>query len=297
MLLYNPPGVRGLVTDNHFVPTVHLESDAGAQLLDTVSTWSSVAATFTAGTPSTVQGDVMAGFSSRGGPGQSLGVTKPDLVAPGVQILAGHTPNPASLVGGPPGELFQAISGTSMSSPHVAGAAALLKNLHPEWTPGQVKSALMTTALTAGVTKEDGMTPADSFDVGSGRLNLANAGNVGLTFDETALNYLRLRNELWMANYPSLYIPRMAADTVVVQRTVCNAVPRRQSWRATVSAPPDLTVIVVPRRIQLDPVSCATFSITVWAGRVPDGASRYAAIEFKRRNRDQPLRFPITVVR
>ena len=87
----------------------------------------------------------MAAFSSRGPGGDWL---KPDITAPGVQILAGHTPTPETVVEGPPGQLFQAIAGTSMSSPHIAGSAALLFALHPDWSPGQVKSALMTTAKT-----------------------------------------------------------------------------------------------------------------------------------------------------
>ena len=73
----------------------------------------------------------MASFSSRGGPGLTLGVSKPDITAPGVQILAGHTPLSADPDTGPQGELFQAIAGTSMSSPHVAGAAALLEGPAP----------------------------------------------------------------------------------------------------------------------------------------------------------------------
>ena len=80
-----------------------------------------------------------------------------------------------------------------MSSPHIAGSAALLFALHPDWTPGQVKSALMTTAKTAGVVKEDGTTPADPFDFGAGRVNLNVAGNPGLTFDESAGDYAAAR--------------------------------------------------------------------------------------------------------
>jgi subtilisin family serine protease len=71
----------------------------------------------------------MANFSSRGGPGQTLGISKPDVTATGVAILAGGTPMPNDSGGtasfGAPGE-YMFISGTSMSSPHVAGAAALI---------------------------------------------------------------------------------------------------------------------------------------------------------------------------
>ena len=76
----------------------------------------------------------MAAFSSRG-PG-GLGI-KPDITAPGVQILAGNTPTPDAVDGGPAGEYFQAIAGTSMSAPHIAGAAVLLKAAHPTGRPGR----------------------------------------------------------------------------------------------------------------------------------------------------------------
>ena len=99
----------------------------------------------------------MADFSSRGGPGQGLGVSKPDITAPGVNILAAQTPALAAVGTGPLGELFQVIRGTSMSSPHIAGAAALLKQLYPSFTPGQIKSALMTTATVEDLVDSDGV--------------------------------------------------------------------------------------------------------------------------------------------
>src|SRR5262249_57092160 len=131
---------EGMGSDNSFTPPVHFEVDVGQTLVVFVSSHTRVTATFPDGEAETVQGDVMAPFSSRGGPNQTLGVSKPDVTAPGVQILAGDTPLPATEEGGPQGELFQAIRGTSMSSPHVAGSGALIKALHPDWTPGQLKS-------------------------------------------------------------------------------------------------------------------------------------------------------------
>ncbi len=176
MILYNP-ALADIETDNHWLPTVHLAD--GTDFLAFMNANPGATASFTAGVKANGQGDVMAAFSSRGPGGDFI---KPDITAPGVQILAGHTPMPESIVEGPPGEYFQAIAGTSMSSPHIAGSAILIKALHPSWTPGQIKSALMTTAMT-DVVKEDLTTPADPFDMGAGRVDLNVAGNPGLTFD------------------------------------------------------------------------------------------------------------------
>lgn len=292
MLQYNPT-LQGLATDNHFIPSVHLENDAGAALLDFMATHTGVMGTFTPGVATQDQGDVMAAFSSRGGPGQTLGISKPDITAPGVQILAGHTPLPATVVGGLPGELFRANEGTSMSSPHIAGAGALLRALHPDWTPGQIKSALMLTALTDGVVKEDGVTPADPFDFGSGRVDLTKAGSAGLTMDETAANYFALEDELWNANYPSLYHPNLGGS-ITVERTVHNETNQKRNWKLTVSAPSDL-IVTVPNHVQVPANGDATFDITVDARHVPIGEVRHAVIEFKQGN--NRLHFPITIVR
>ncbi len=291
MLLYNPT-LQGLATDNHFIPSVHLENDSGALLLAFMSSHTGVTATFTPGTATTVQGDVMAAFSSRGGPNQQLGISKPDVTAPGVQILAGQTPMPATIVGGQPGELFQAIQGTSMSSPHVAGSGALVKALHPDWTPGQIKSALMTTAF-GGVFMEDGATPTTPFDDGSGRVDLSKAGDPGLTFDETAADYLDLQDELWNSNYPSLYVPALPGK-ITVSRTVTSVLSRPSKWNLSVESPADLK-ISVPKMINLAPHASASFDISVDASMVPSGEVRFATLYLSSDGR--MLTFPITIVR
>ena len=71
-------------------------------------------------------------FSSRGPDSIAPDIIKPDITAPGLQIVAGNSPFPIPTA--LPGELFQAIAGTSMSSPHVAGIYALLKQAHPDWS-------------------------------------------------------------------------------------------------------------------------------------------------------------------
>lgn len=295
MLLRNPV-VQDQETDNHFIPTVHLDKPEGDQLLTFLGSHSGVTATFPAGAASRSQGDVMAAFSSRGGPGQSLGISKPDVTAPGVQILAGHSPQHIGIAGGPNGELFQAIAGTSMSSPQVAGAAALLKNSHPTWSPGEIKSALMTTAKSR-VVKEDGRTPTTPFDDGSGRIDLSeesSADDPGITFSETGAGFLTKQNELWNANYPSIYVPRMPG-IVTMDRTAHSQLTRNSRWDLRISEKPRDLQITVPDRIDVPARGDATFEIVIDARNVPIGEVRHSQIEL--RSGSRVLHMPVTIVR
>jgi len=125
--------------------------------------------------------DIMADFSSRG-PGGDPTFLKPNIAAPGVRIFSGESPDAPGHVG----ENFSFKGGTSMASPHVAGAAALLKQMHPEWSAQQIKSALVTSSIR-DVVKEDALTPADNFDMGAGRLDLPRATTVELTYSDLSL--------------------------------------------------------------------------------------------------------------
>lgn len=292
MLLYNPV-VQDQETDNHFLPAIHLNDTDGASVLAFLAAHAGVQATIASGTAVPAQGDVMAAFSSRGGPAQSLGISKPDVTAPGVQILAGTTPTPTGVDDGPAGELFQAIAGTSMSSPHVAGAGALLVALHPTWTPGQIKSALMTTATTT-VVKEDGSAPTDAFDDGSGRINLATARDPWFTFDETGANYLADQDALYNSNYPSLYVPVLAGE-LTVQRTLKSVASQAHTYRAQVSSPSDLKVSVSSNTFTLGRHGLRTLNITLDGRDIPLGETRFANISFRSDNRT--FTFPVTVVR
>lgn len=127
--------------------------------------------------------DALAAFSSRGPSGFNL--LKPDMVGPGVQVLA-------AVAGAAPTGSEDAVSlfsGTSMSSPHNAGAAGLLRQLFPDWTPAEIKSAMMMTA-SRGVLLEDDMTPADPWAGGAGRIQVDRAAKAGLVLPESTENYL-----------------------------------------------------------------------------------------------------------
>ena len=142
MVLVNP-GPNSVDLDDHSVPTVHLDGDAYAAVSDYAAT-AGASVTLEDGNTTggaSVPTPQVAGFSSRGPILADGGdVLKPDVAAPGVAILA----DAANAEGEDP--RFQLLSGTSMSSPHVAGLAALYLGERPNASPSEVKSALMTTA-------------------------------------------------------------------------------------------------------------------------------------------------------
>ncbi|MBK8048575.1 MAG: S8 family serine peptidase [Anaerolineales bacterium] len=292
MILYNTTQL-GILTDNHFLPSVHVDQADGVTLQNFMATHTGVMGVFTRGAPGPALGDMMASFSSRGGPAQVLGVNKPDVTAPGVQILAGTTPMGATPLSGAPGQLFQSIQGTSMSSPHVAGAGALLKALHPDWTPGQIKSALMTTAKTS-VVREDGVTPATPYDDGAGRIDLNKAGAPLVTMDETAANYAALKDSLWNANYPSFYHPGLPG-AITVQRTLRNVTDKKVELVLSTTTDQKDWKIVVSKELKAPANGAVTFDITIDARSVPLGQSRHGAILLKKGN--STLHIPVSFVR
>lgn len=265
MILYNPTA-SDTETDNHHLPAVHLEGP-NQELLDFLAAHTGVTATWAAGEAAAVQGDVMAGFSSRGPLGDFL---KPDITAPGVQILAGHTPTPLTYNGGPAGELFQAIAGTSMSSPHLAGASALVKAAHPTWTPGQIKSALMTSS-TQDVLKEDGVTPADPFDRGAGSMRVDSAVKAVATISETPANLFGAA----AMDRVDLNLPSVQANplpgALTTYRTLTNVSTTAQQFKATATGTSGLKITVKPSSFSVPVGGSTTIAITLDGTASPDG--------------------------
>lgn len=176
--------------------------------------------------------DALASFSSRG-PAGNFNLIKPDVTAPGVNILAAYAGT--SITGFE--QLVDAISGTSMASPHNAGAAALIRQAHPSWTVSEIKSALLMTATTE-VYLEDQVSPADPFARGSGRIRLERAIRAGLVMNETRAAYLAANPAIGGLTH-TLNLPSMArancAPTCQFVRTFRNPGTSGSLWSVQVT--------------------------------------------------------------
>jgi subtilisin family serine protease len=190
-VIYNPTGdpfVMNGTQGSVGIPAVMIGPADGAFLVDAIFAGDEPEVRMAYGLLVTLRetGDVVTSWSSRGPSLSENDFIKPDLVAPGQNILAGSTPDIAN---GTRGEYYQYLSGTSMATPMVAGIAALLKEARPDFTPGMLKSALMTTALRDLVV-EDGEFVANPFDMGSGRVNGNAALDPGLVVDTRHEDYV-----------------------------------------------------------------------------------------------------------
>jgi hypothetical protein len=163
--------------------------------------------------------------SSRGPSSVTPQILKPDLIAPGVNILAAYTRNlsPTYLDSDPRRVDFTFMSGTSMACPHVSGLAALIKSIHPKWSPAAIRSALMTTAYTTYKNNQTlldhaNKNPATPFDFGAGHVDPVSALNPGLIYDLTVNDYLSF---LCALNYS-------AADIEIVAKRKYTCDPKKQ---------------------------------------------------------------------
>jgi subtilisin family serine protease len=188
-----------LVADCHLIPAVAVgENEAKAIKHYALTSPRATATLAFLGTRVGVRpSPIVAAFSSRGPNLLTLEILKPDLVAPGVNILAAWTGElgPSSLATDHRRVKFNILSGTSMSCPHVSGIAALLKSKHPEWSPAAIKSALMTTAYVHDNTHkplEDASNAeiGTPFDHGAGHINPRKALDPGLVYDIQPQDYL-----------------------------------------------------------------------------------------------------------
>ncbi|XP_017224916.1 CO(2)-response secreted protease [Daucus carota subsp. sativus] len=138
---------------------------------------------------------IIADFSSRGPQALAPNILKPDITAPGVNIIAAWSKVESdSAIPGKELPDYIFASGTSMSCPHISGVAALVKSQHPTWDHSAIRSAIMTTAVQknsvgAPIRKLPGLQKATPYDFGAGEVNTAQVTNPGLVYETTAIDY------------------------------------------------------------------------------------------------------------
>jgi subtilisin family serine protease len=275
MVLWNP-SPNSLNADYHVVPTVHLDTPSGQAVKAYIAGTANPTAALSAGTQVNVEAPTVADFSSRG-PALSSGgdLLKPDIMAPGNDIIASVSP------AGHNGNQFDTESGTSMSTPHIAGLAALLMSKHPDWSPMWVKSALMTTASRKD--NKGKPIPGSPLDFGAGQVDPARAFNPGLVYDSSPTEWLQFSCGIGVhlllddgsdicdqvgsiapnnLNYPSIAFGALAG-TETVTRTVTNTRHRWAIYVADVKAPAGYKVKVDPQVLVVKPGGTASFKVTV----------------------------------
>ncbi|XP_038706055.1 subtilisin-like protease SBT3.9 isoform X1 [Tripterygium wilfordii] len=262
------------VTISSYIPCVHVDFTIGTYLLSYMDASSNPMVKFSL-TKTTIGQQIspeVAFFSARGPSSLSPSVLKPDIAAPGVNILASWSP--ASSVSDPVN--FKIESGTSMACPHISGIVALLKAIHPTWSPAAIKSALITTASLVDVYGQTIVAEgaphkvADPFDYGGGQVNPNKALNPGLIYDMGTSDYIQFlcsmgyndtaisrlmtntstscgksNNFLISLNLPSITIPDLKGK-LTVSRTVTNVGPVNSVYTARVQAPAGTYVRVKP---------------------------------------------------
>lgn len=194
---------EGLVADCHVLPATAVGATSGDEIREYISEASrsksaAMATIIFKGTRLHVRpAPVVASFSARGPNPETPEILKPDVIAPGLNILAAWPDKvgPSGLVSDKRHTEFNILSGTSMACPHVSGLAALLKAAHPQWSPAAIKSALMTTAYTVdnrGEAMQDESTGNSStvMDYGAGHVHPQKAMNPGLIYDLNTYDYV-----------------------------------------------------------------------------------------------------------
>ncbi|KAL4576317.1 hypothetical protein LXL04_012409 [Taraxacum kok-saghyz] len=295
-------GASGVVVEGDFgyedlafsfvMPTTYLSGKNGNSVLSYLnSTTTPTANILKSYEPVDKNAPTVVSFSSRGPSLITLDLLKPDLTAPGVDILAAWSMG--TTVTGEDGDTrvvpYSIISGTSMSCPHAAGAAAYVKSFHPTWSPAAIKSALMTTAAT--------MSPIKNLDAefayGSGQIDPVKAADPGLVYDAGEADFVSFlcgqgynsttlkivtgdssacsatnNATVWDLNYPSFALSAPQSGSLIrsFNRTVTNVGAAQSTYQANVVAPSGLSVKVNPTSLSFKAVGeTQSFVVTVAA--------------------------------
>ncbi|CAN0841604.1 Subtilisin-like protease 3 [Linum grandiflorum] len=275
----------------HVLPASHISFDDGKVIKNYIRSSPSPMATITF--KGTIFGlsysPQVAVFSSRGPSLTSPGILKPDILGPGVRVIAAWPK--ARDNNNNTNSHFNVMSGTSMSCPHLAGIAALIKTSHPDWSPAAIKSAIMTTADLANRAgnsiSDQQFVEANLFATGSGQVNPTRANDPGLIYDLQSEEYIPYLCGLGYSdinvetivqhkvkcsenssipeaqlNYPSFSI-RMSSTQQTYTRTVTHVGPAKSSYKSEILGLQGVDVKVTPATIAFNELNQkVSFSVT-----------------------------------
>lgn len=284
MIIQNTPATANTtVLQPYVIPTVHLTASASATVLAYAATPGAKASFTPATQVAGVIAPVMGDFSSRGPSLADANILKPDISAPGLDVIAAYVADNASsqavhdaiVAGATPTGAATALQGTSMASPHVAGSAALLRQLHPTWSPAAIKSALMTT--TTDIKLASGALDPARFGYGAGHLNPTGGANPGLVYDAGFIDYVQFLCGVgslaangrtcqsvgaispWNLNLASLTASAVPGK-VSITRTVTNVGNATSTYAGSVSIP-GWTATLSPASFTVAPGASATYTV------------------------------------
>ncbi|KDP25528.1 hypothetical protein JCGZ_20684 [Jatropha curcas] len=299
------------VAVNYPLPATVVSKEQGVEILNYIKSTRKPTATILVGeTWKDTTAPSVASFSSRGPNELCPDILKPDITAPGVDILAAWSPvaAPSDYVKDSRSKKFNVISGTSMSCPHASGAAAYLKAANPDWSPAAIKSALMTTAYIMDPTKHEEVL---EFGYGSGHMNPLQAVDPGLVYDASEADYIKflckqgyntttLRlitrenstvckssklGRAWDLNYPSFALAVEDRQPIqgVFTRTVTNVGSPNSTYTVSVYMPhPVVKVTVKPSTLSFSAVGeKKTFRVTVRGPKIAQLPIISGAISWK----------------
>jgi hypothetical protein len=302
MILANT-SVNSLNADLHFVPTVHVSNTDRPAIYAYAAGGSATASIAASTIVYDATAPLTASFSSRGpllaGGGDIL---KPDLTAPGQDVLAAVSPI------GYNGRTFDLLSGTSMSSPHVAGLGALMKELKPGWSPMAIKSALMTTATDVldGGSPPPETNPVLIFRQGAGHVRPMAAGDPGLVFDAGFNDWLNFICGVQPGGFCSAYTPIDPSNMNVasiaigdlagmqtVTRRVTNVGTNPATYSAAVNGMAGFSTTVTPSSLYLQPGESKSFTVNFL--RTSATLNAYTGGQLRLQDGTHTVRLPMVV--
>ncbi|THU51056.1 hypothetical protein C4D60_Mb06t27010 [Musa balbisiana] len=308
--------------DAHVLPGTAVSSDDAIAILKYIDATRRPSAKV--GSARTVLGvtpaPVMAAFSSRGPNRVEPNILKPDITAPGLNILAAwsESSSPTKLEDDHRSVKYDLYSGTSMSCPHVSAVAALLKSLHPDWSSAAIRSAMMTTAAVENA-RGEALTDASGrvagpMDYGSGHIRPTHASDPGLVYDACYEDYLLFACSSIGAqmdpsfpcpetppppsdlNYPSIAVSNLNGS-VTVRRTVTNVGRGPARYRVTATEPTGVSIHISPQKLRFKRSGQRRrFSVTLKVrGRRDTPSGDYVAGSYTWSDGTHVVRSPIVV--